>query len=364
MKLRCVIDLQLFAGEKTEKATPKKRKDARDKGQVFKSQELSSAIILLTLFVVLRLSFPFMFEQLQNMFVRFMQVVPPYDEIYSLAGLNILGVEVFFWIGIISAPVVLFALVSGLAISYGQVGFLFTAEPLLPQLNRLNPMEGFKRMFSLRTFTELVKSLIKVALVSIISYQEYMTVTRNLPALLDKDVFQGATFIGESLFNLSIRVGIALLILSVLDYIYQWWEYEKNLKMSKQDIKDEYKQMEGDPQIRSKIKEKQRQLGLSRMMQQVPLADVIITNPTHYAVALKYEPGLNEAPVVMAKGADLVALRIRKVAEENKIAIVENPQLARVIFSTTEIGQMIPAEMFQAVAEVLAYVFSLREKGI
>jgi len=357
------IELQLFATEKTERATPKKRKDAREKGQVFKSYEFSSTLTLLVLFVVLRLLFPHMIAQFKNVYFRFLDVKPPFDEIYSMGGIQMLGMDVLVFLILIAAPISAVALVLGLAINYWQVGFLLTGETLTPKLSRLNPIEGFKRMFSLRTLTELLKSGLKVIIVAVIAYQEYMDVARDLPMLLDLNVAQGAAFIGESLFNLSIRIGIGLLVLAILDYVYQWWEYEKSLRMSKQEIKDEFKQMEGDPQIRSKVKEKQRQLGLRRMMQQVPSADVVVTNPTHYAVALKYEPALGDAPVVVAKGLDLIALRIKEIATKSKVAVVENPPLAQVLYSSTEIGQSIPADLFQAVAEVLAYVYSIKGKN-
>ncbi len=358
-----VIDLQLFATEKTEKATPKKRKDAREKGQVFKSYEFSSAVTLLVLFVVLRLVFPYMIAQFMGAYVRFLDVRPPFEQVYSIGGIQMLGIDVIIMLGFLAAPITVFALIMGLAINYWQVGFLFTGEPLLPKLNRLNPIEGFKRMFSLRTLTELFKSVLKVVLVGVLAYQEYMAITKELPRLLDLNIAQGAAFIGESVFNLTIRIGIGILVLAVLDYFYQWWEHEKSLRMSKQEVKDEFKQMEGDPQIRSKIKEKQRQMGQRRMMQQVPSADVVVTNPTHFAVALKYEPSLNDSPVVVARGLDRVALRIKEIALESKVAIIENPPLAQVLYSSTEVGQSIPADLFHAVAEVLAYVYSLKGKN-
>jgi len=357
-----VIDLQVFATEKTEKATPKKRKDAREKGQIFKSHEFSSAVLLLALFVVLRLVFPYMIDQFKGAFVRFLDIKPEFENLYSIGGLQTLGFDILMTLALIAAPITVSALVFGLSINLWQVGFLFTGETLLPKLSRLNPVEGFKKMFSLRTFAELFKSLIKVGLVTVIAYQEYMAITQQLPRLSNYTITQGAVFIGESVFNLTIRVGIGLLVLAVLDYFYQWWEYEKSLRMSKQEVKDEFKQMEGDPQIRSKVKEKQRQMGLRRMMQQVPSADVVVTNPTHYAVALKYEPSLNDAPVVVARGLDRVALKIREIAVERKVAVVENPPLAQVLYSSVEVGQSIPADLFHAVAEVLAYVYSLKEK--
>jgi len=273
-----------------------------------------------------------------------------------------LGVDILIALLLLIAPVTAIALIIGLGINFWQVGFMFTGHTLTPKLDRLNPIEGFRKMFSMRTLAELLKSAVKVVIVAIIAWQEYLAVTKSLPSLFMYTPAQSAVFIGNSVFSLSMNVGFGLLALAVLDYFYQWWEYEKSLRMSKQELKDEHKQMEGDPQIRSRIKEKQRQLGLKRMMQQVPGADVVITNPTHFAVALKYDPAANEAPVVVAKGKDRVALRIKEIAQEHNVSTVENPPLAQALFGSTDIGEAIPAELFHAVAEVLAFVYSLKGK--
>jgi len=355
------MNLQLFATEKTEKATPKKRKDVREKGQVFKSYELSSAVMLLVLFIVLRLVLPFMIDEMQKVFIRYFDARPPFDDLYSIAGIRTLGLNLLITLGILAAPISVIALFIGLVINFWQVGFMFTGYTLTPKLDRLNPIEGFKRMFSMRTIAELIKSAVKVVIVVFIAYQEYIAVTRSLPSLFELLPAQSAVFIGNSVFSLSMSIGFGLLALAALDYFYQWWEYEKGLRMSKQEVKDEYKQMEGDPQIRSRIKEKQRQLGVKRMMQQIPGADVVITNPTHFAIALKYEPSLNDAPVVVAKGKDRVAFKIREIAQEHNVSIVENPPLAQALFNSAEIGQSIPSELFHAVAEVLAFVYNLKK---
>lgn len=357
------FNLQLFATEKTEKATPKKRKDVREKGQVFKSVELSSAVLLLVLFAILRLLIPFMGNQFKIVFIKFLDIAQPIDAIFSIRGIQSLGLDLLINLALLALPLVLIALVIGLAINLWQVGFMFSMNSLVPKFDRINPIEGFKKMFSLRTLAELVKSTAKVIIIGIIAYGEYNLMIRSLPMLFDFTPGQSAAFIGNSVFNMSMNIGFGMLALSILDYVYQWWEYEKSLRMSKQEVKDEYKQMEGDPQIRTRIKEKQREFGLRRMMQEVPNADVVITNPTHYAVALKYDLSLNDAPLVIAKGKDKVALRMKDVASENKISIVERPPLARALYDSVKIGQSIPSNLFHAVAEVLAFVYSIKKEG-
>jgi flagellar biosynthetic protein FlhB len=228
------------------------------------------------------------------------------------------------------------------------------------KLNRLNPLSGLKRIFSVRSLTELIKSIFKIVVVGIIGFSYLKGEVVNMLKTMDMDVVSIAAYIGVTATNVAIRMCIALLILGVLDYGYQWWEYEKNLRMTKQEIKEEYKQTEGNPEIKSKIKQKQRQISLRRMMQSVPEADVVITNPTHYAVAIKYDIKISDAPVVLAKGQDYMALKIKEKAKENGIEIVENKSLARALYSTVEIGEKIPPDLYQAVAEVLAFVYGLK----
>jgi flagellar biosynthetic protein FlhB len=260
-------------------------------------------------------------------------------------------------------PFLLIAVFAGLISGYVQVGFLFTLETLKMQFNRINPFSGFKRLFSLRSVVELVKSIIKIIIVSFVAYSYLSSQVDEVLNLMDEDLLDIATFIGTATFSVALRICIALIILGLLDYLYQRFDYEKSLKMTKQEIKEEYKQLEGNPEIKSKIKQKQRQISMKRMMQDVPKADVVITNPTHFAVALKYDAEKSSAPIVTAKGQDYIALRIKQVARDNKVEIVENKQLARSIYSTVEIGEAIPAELYQAVAEILAFVYSLKNGG-
>jgi len=358
------VNLQLFAdsGEKTEKPTPKKRRKAREEGQVLQSKEMTSAIVLLSIFLTLKIAGSFMYEQLYLNFKIAYTDLAQVPDLYTLQGIRKMFIETVLQFLKIVAPVFAIAFLASLATSYAQVGFLFTTKTLAFKFNRINPINGFKRLFSLRSVMELFKSILKIAIVGYIAYSYFSGEAVNMLKTMDMDVISIAVYICSTAINIAIRMCIALLILGVLDYGYQWWEYEKSLKMTKQEVKQEYKESEGNPEIKGKIKQKQRQIALRRMLQDVPKADVVITDPTHFAVAIKYDPKVADAPLVIAKGQDYMALRIKEIAKENKVEIVENKQLARTLYSTVEIGEKIPPELFQAVAEVLAFVYSLKNK--
>jgi len=358
------IDLQLFAdsGDKTEKATPKKRKKAREEGQVLQSKEMNSAIVLLCLFITIRIAGSYMYEQLIVYFRRVFNDYPNVLDLYTIDGIRKLCFEIIIKFLKIVAPVFVVALFTGIASGYAQVGFLFTTKTLAVKLNRINPLSGLKKIFSLRSITELVKSILKIVIIGFIGYSYLRGEAQNILSTMDMDVSSIAVYIGITSMNVAIRMCIAMLIIGILDYIYQWWEYEKNLKMSKQEVKEEHKEVEGNPEIKGKIRQKQRQMALGRMLQDVPKADVVITNPTHFAVAVKYDPKVSDAPLVVAKGQDYIALRIKEIAKDNKVEIVENKQLARTLYSAVEVGDKIPPDLFQAVAEVLAFVYGIKNK--
>jgi flagellar biosynthetic protein FlhB len=355
------LHLQLFAGEKTEKATPKKRNEAREKGQVPKSQDVVAAFILLSAFLVLGVYGVTLHNRLLQMMTSILQndlsMAVTTENVRTLfLNLTMQGL----WL---LAPVFLTAIVIAFAGNYFQVGFLFTLEPLKIKLSKINPLEGAKRMFSLRTVVDFLKSVMKMAIVGMIIYLTLWGERDKLMQLARVPVQSAYAYIASIVFSLGVKIGVTLVIIGVLDYMYQRFDYEKSLKMSKQDIKDEFKNTEGNPLIKSKIREKQRRMALQRMMQEVPKADVVITNPTHFAVALKYEAGQMEAPTVIAKGTDYIALKIREVAKANNIITMENKPLARALYSQVEIGQTIPADLFQAVAEVLAYVYKIKGRA-
>lgn len=243
--------------------------------------------------------------------------------------------------------------------TFAQTGMLVTGESLKPKLSKINPIEGFKRLFSLKGVIETLKSILKIVILLYLVYNNLMDVLSVSYKYLNTDLSESISHVYNSLLGMILDIIIAFAVIAAADYFYQWWDYERQLRMSKQEIKEEYKQTEGDPQIKGKIKERQRQMANSRMMQQVPQADVVIRNPTHYAVALRYRPEVDAAPIVLAMGQDELALRIVKVAEEHQVAVVENVPLARALYAKAELNQEIPPELYSAVAEVLVYIFRL-----
>jgi len=361
LELYLGFDLQLFAGEKTEPATPHKRQEARKKGQVFKSNDLNSAVIILAVFSVIYFGFSYMLETLRDFIKEFIiakSVVEITPAVVNAVFLEALNVSIK-----ITWPILAVALVVGVASNLLQVGFIFSSEPLGLKLERLNPVEGFKRIFSKRAMVELLKSLFKLSMTAYIVYQICIKYQQVFPAMMDMEVNQMTQIMIKIIFEMAMKIGVALLALGVVDYLYQRWEHENTLKMSKHEVKEEYKQMEGHPQLKSRQKQKQREMSMSRMMSEVPKADVVITNPTHFAVALKYVAEQMNAPVVVAKGQNLVALRIKEIARENKVEIVEERELARELFYFCDLGMAIPESLYQAVAQVLAFVYSRSKAG-
>lgn len=349
------MDLQYFAGEKTEKATPKKRNDARKKGQVAKSQDLNTAIAILGIFFFFSIASPFLLENIlvifQRSFREYMELAVTEESIFMVFN------ETLFQTAKIIGPIMLVALVVGVVANYLQIGFLFSTETIQPKLEKIDPIKGFKRIFSMRSIIEFLKSILKIIIVSMITFFVLWNRIDEILVLSQKSIGSALLTLVDLTIQMGLYAGGALLFLALLDYLYQKYDFEKNIRMSKQDIKDEYKNMEGDPLIKGKIKQKQREMSMSRMMQEVPNADVIITNPTHYAIALKYDETKFDAPYVVAKGVDFIAQKIKYVAKENDVIMVENRPLARSLYSQTEIGDTIPEDLFKAVAEILAYVY-------
>ncbi|MFS0865090.1 flagellar biosynthesis protein FlhB [Fredinandcohnia sp. 179-A 10B2 NHS] len=354
------LDLQFFAGEKTEKATPKKRQDSRKKGQVAKSADVNTAILLIAVFFTLFIFGGFFLERLlgllKHSFTHYLSINPTEQSISEIF------IELSLEAGIILAPILVVALIAGIAANLMQVGFLFSTEAIQMKLNKLDPIQGFKRIYSIRAIVEMIKSILKIVIVGGVTFAILWFRLEDILSISQKTVGSALLVLAKLTAQMGLFAGGALLFLSLLDYLYQRYDHEKNIRMSKQDIKDEYKKTEGDPLIKSKIKQKQREMAMQRMMQEVPNADVIITNPTHYAIALKYDESKMDAPYVVAKGVDFVAQRIKEIAKENEIITIENRPLARALYSQSEIGDAIPEEFFKAVAEILAYVYRLKEK--
>lgn len=358
-----VINLQRFAdnSDKTEKATPKKRQDLRKKGQVMQSRELPANLILLIMFVSVRIFGGFIYQECRSVFNMFFTE----SSVYNLQDpTEIMRIVTYAVIEIakMSAPFFIIAILIGTLGTYVQIGFLFSFEPLKPKFSHLNPMKGLQKIFSSRSLFELGKSLAKVILVSWIAWSSIQAEFTNMMKLMDLEIGPLTMYLINASLDIAIKICFSLLFISAMDYFFQWRKHEKEIRMSKQEIKEEYKQMEGNPEIKSKIKQKQREISMRRMLKDVPKADVVITNPTHYAVAIKYDPEKMSAPYILAKGADFMALRIKEVAKENKIHTMENKPLAQALYKSVEVGAAVPPELYKAVAEVLAFVYSLQGK--
>lgn len=361
------VNLQFFAeegpgGERTEKATPRKKQKAREKGQVLQSREISSAVVLLIAFVSIKLLGGYMFKEAGAFFrlcVGDLAInfdVESINEQMRLAGL------VLTQIVKITGPVFAIVLVVGITASFAQVGALFTLEPLKPKFSKLNPVNGIKRIFSLRGLTELIKSILKIVIIGVVAWNSIRAEENNIVKLMDQDLASAAVYISSIAIDVAIKICAMMIIIAVLDYGYQWWQYEKDLRMTKHEVKEEYREREGSPEVRQRIRQRQREMSMRRMLTEVPKADVIITNPTHYAVAIQYDAEKAPAPIVTAKGIDYMALRIKEIAKENGVETVENKPLAQALYKSVDIGQQIPPELYQAVAEILAFVYRIKGK--
>lgn len=358
------LDLQFFAAnedseEKTEKPTPKKRRDSRKKGQVAKSSDVNTALILTMVFLfLLFFGKPFVHglsQIFQQSFRNHVLMDVNEQTIHTMfTGLTVKAAKT-------AGPIMLVAFLAAIVSNYLQIGFLFSPESMQPKFERINPLKGLKRIYSLRAVVELIKSVLKIAVTVGVTFLFLWLERDKLLSLSQTEVADAAGIIGNLAVKMGIVASVVLIFISMIDYVYQRYDHEKNLRMSKKEVKDEHKKMEGDPQIKQKIKEKQQQMSMQRMMEEIPKADVVITNPTHYAVALKYDSYEMDAPSVIAKGADYMALRIKKVASSNDIVMLENRPLAQALYKQTDIGHMIPESFFQAVAEILAYVYQLQK---
>jgi flagellar biosynthetic protein FliR/FlhB len=351
--------LLIFAADdKTEEATPKKKSEARKKGQIAKSKEIALAITLLTSTLVILILSGYVGNQLKATMITFLNNYLTTSLTYN--SVQNITLIVVWRLAIIFLPIVIPIMLMGILANFLQTGALITSETLKPDISKINPLNGFKRMFSLRSVIELLKD---TAIVAVVGYVGYTFVINNYMYILtlgDLKPEAVAQVIGSLSVSIFFRITIIMIIIALIDYIYQRFQFSKDLKMSKQEVKEEFKQDEGDPQIKGKIRQKQREMAMRRMMQEVPKATVVVTNPTHISIALKYEKG-QEAPVVVAKGADNVALRIKQIARNSEVPIIENKPLARLMYSQVELNEEIPADMYQAVAEILALVYKIKK---
>ncbi|MBJ6363393.1 flagellar biosynthesis protein FlhB [Paenibacillus sp. MAHUQ-46] len=350
----------MFSQEKTEKATPKKKQESRKKGQVAKSMEVPASFILLFVFMSFLMLGGFYKERLVGMFGSTFETRLSME--ITIGNVGVLFKNLIIECLLLLAPLFAIAIVVALLGNYIQFGFLLTGHPLMMKLSKINPIEGFKQIFSMRSLVEFLKSILKLVIIGTVVGMTLWGEKDHILALGSVPIEQIFSFAASITLSLGVKIGALLVVLALMDYMYQRFDFEKKLRMSKQDLKDEYKKTEGNPVIKGRIRERQRKMALQRMMQEVPKADVVITNPTHFAIALRYDGTEMEAPEIIAKGMDYVALKIREIAKENGIVLIENKPLARALYERAEIGDTIPADLFQAVAEVLAYVYKLKRK--
>lgn len=364
------INLQWFAkdgegGEKTEPATAKKLRDAREEGKVARSKELTSAFDLIVLFLVLKVFISFVAERLLDAFTYFYNLIPDFVEqnAKDVSGQAVATVltSALLQILITCLPFFIFGMAITLVISIFQVGWKVSTKPMMPKLDKFNPVNGFKRIFSSDSVFELLKSIIKIFVIIYVAYSSIKDEANDIFILYEIPLIQAVLLCGNIIINTGLKISIVYLVVGIVDYIYNKHKFNEDMKMTKQEVKDEYKNTEGNPEIKGRQRQKMREVSQRRMMQDVPKADVVITNPTHYAVAIKYDAETSRAPVVLAKGEDFLAQKIKEAAKEAHVEIVENKPLARMLYANVDIGQEIPPELYQAVAEVLAMVYNTRQ---
>ena len=370
MRLILQYNLQWFAkdgpgGEKTEPATAKKLREAREEGKVAKSKELTAAFDLIVLFLVLKIFVAMVGDGFLNVFYYVYKLIPDFLSMNAIdvspQAVSGFFIEIFVQMISIVWPFFLFGFAITLVISIFQVGWKATGKPLKPKMDRFNPINGFKRIISKDSIFEFFKSVLKICVILYIAYTSIKDHANDIFILYDIPLGQAIALCGDVIINAGLKISIVYLVVGMADYIYQKHRFNEDMKMTKQEVKDEYKNTEGNPEIKGRQRQRMREASRRRMMQDVPKADVVITNPTHLAIAIKYEPEVNRAPIVLAKGEDFLAQKIRELAKENNIEIVENKPLARMLYANVDIGSEIPPELYQAVAEILAMVYNMKQ---
>ncbi len=365
---RIPYNLQRFAnddgGEKTEEATPKKLDDARGEGQAPRSQELNTASMLLVLVLGIKIFGGFIYDKIYESYYFYMTNMADYatNEFTLNRSLNLFTFgmkEVLFMI----LPISLFGVLVAFVVGVKQVKWRITTKPLKPKLSKLNPIKGFKKIVSKDKIVELVKSIVKLLVLFWVVFSYIQDQWGMIVNIYQLDVVAAVHLIIETVLDIALRIALVFLVIAFADLYYQRRKFKKDMRMTKQEVKDEYKNSEGNPEIKGAIRRKMQEASRRRMMQAIPEADVVITNPTHLAVALRYDKDTAEAPVVIAKGADYLAEKIKDIARANRIQIVENKPVARILYHNVEIGSEIPPELYQMVAEILAYVYSLDQAG-
>ncbi|HCD46366.1 MAG TPA: flagellar biosynthesis protein FlhB [Lachnoclostridium sp.] len=347
---------------KTEKASPKKRRDERKKGHVAISKDVVMIASLLGTFVLLKMLFPFMYRTMRDYMIKYLSMAPGVENLSDYSA----GIFVDTAWAVLKAalPILLAGIVLAVLGTGVQTRFLFTKSNLAPKFSRLNPFQGIKNIISMKSLIELLKNLLKITILGTILFQIIKGDLTPIARTIDMDLNDSAVYVLNAIMDMVFRVSLIFLAVAGFDFFYQRWDYERQIRMSKQDQKEEFKQTEGNPEIKGRIRSLQRERARSRMMQSVPEADVIIRNPTHFAVALRYDIEKDNAPVLVAKGQDELALRIVAIGEEHGVYVIENKPLARGIFAATQVGAEIPSEYYGMVAEILVYVYRMNNKII
>lgn len=346
--------------EKTEEPTSKKIEDARQEGNVPKSQDAAAVVVLIIAITLVIFLMGFMGERVAGLYRYYQSFI---GTEFDLRIIQAIIIKSIFEVLIILAPIVLSIMIAGIVGNVMQFGFIFTTKPIMPNLGKINPLKGLKNLFSLKKLIESVKIILKVGIVFTIAFIVLLQFVKELPKVELYNLVSQMLWLRDKALILAAIVIIAFLIIAVLDVFLVRFQYFKGLRMSKQEVKDEYKQMEGDPQVKGRIRRLQMEAARRRMVQDVAGADVVITNPTHYAVAIRYDSAKEQAPRVVAKGVDFLALRIKEVAYQNNVVVYENPPLARELYKLCEVDELIPRELFKAVAEVLGFVYNTNNKG-
>jgi flagellar biosynthetic protein FlhB len=349
--------------EQTEKATPKRRQEARKRGQVAKSSELAGAVVFLAGVFVLHALAPAALSAIGSAMQSVLWRVHEHQD-FTPGSVWMLFARVLLSASMLLGVLFVTALVAGVGVNLVQTGGVFSFKPITPSFSKINPVAGIQRLFSKHVLVSLAKQLVKLGAVMVIVYTSIAGSMNTLMTIGQMPPAQIVGFTGDLAYELGWKFGFFLVIVGLLDYAFERYQYEENLKMTKQEVRDEYRQSEGNPEVRGAVKRRQREFARRRMMAAVPKATVVVTNPTHFAVALEWDEIKMDAPIVRAKGADLLAKRIRDIAKEHGVPIMENPPLARTLYATVELDQAVPPNLYSAVAQVIAFVFKLKRKTI
>ncbi|MEA3466157.1 MAG: flagellar biosynthesis protein FlhB [Thermodesulfobacteriota bacterium] len=347
------------AQERTEEATSKRRDDFRKKGQVAQSKEVNTAALLSVSILLWYFYGPKFWAKL-SWLVRYIWEQAGQYEVTPISVVQVFGFVLKNG-AMLLAPLFFMVLIVGFFASFFQIGWLFTTKPLMPDLSKLDPIKGSAKFVSKRSMVELIKSLAKVILVGYVAYKTVFSEFENALYLVDMDILETINYVGRVALVVLFKSCGVMLLLALIDFLFVRWEMEEKMKMTKQEQKEEFKESEGDPHLKARVRSLQQEMARNRMMAEVPKADVVITNPTHLSVAIRYEQGKTDAPVVVAKGADHIAMKIRELAHEHDVPLVENVTVARALYKV-DIGAVVPEQMFKAVAEILAYVYSLKRR--